>query len=155
MPGLDPNVIVYMLAIFEDVKPITQSQWRFRPELMIQINVKVDKIIKANFIHEVQYLTWLANIVPVWKKNGQLQICIDFRDLNNACPKDDFPLPITKLLVHDTMGFGALSFMDGFSGYNQIKMDLKNEDLTAFRAPQGIYYYTVMLFGLKNIGATC
>ena len=78
MPGLDPNVIVYMLAIFEDVKPITQSQWRFRPELMIQINVKVDKIIKANFIHEVYYPTWWANIVHDQKKNGQLQKCVDF-----------------------------------------------------------------------------
>ena len=69
-------------------------------------------------------------------------------------PKDDFPLPITELLVDATTGFGALSFMDGFSGYNQIKMGPKDEDLTAFRTPQGIYCYTVMPFGLKNAGAT-
>ena len=79
---------------------------------------------------------------------------MDFRGLNNACPKDDFPLPITELLVDATTGFGALSFMDGFSGYNQIKMDPEDEDLTAFRTPKGIYCYTIISFGLKNAGAT-
>ena len=79
---------------------------------------------------------------------------MDFRDLNDACPKDDFQLAITELLVDATTGFGALSFMDGFSGYNQIKMHPEDEDLTAFRTPQGIYCYTVMPFGLKNAGAT-
>jgi len=102
---------------------------------MIQINAKVDKLIKANFIHEVQYPIWLANIVPVRKKNGQLWICVDFRDLNHACRKDDFPLPITELLVGATKGFGTLSFMDGFSRYNQIKMNPKDEELKAFRTP--------------------
>jgi len=154
MPGLDPSVAVHKLAVSEGVKPIKQPQRRFRPELTIQINAEVDKLIKANFIREVQYPTWLANIVPVRKKNGQLRICVDFRDLNNACPKDDFPLPITELLVDATTRFGALSFIDGFSGYNQIKMDPKDEDLTAFRTSQGIYCYTVMPFGLKNAGAT-
>jgi len=79
---------------------------------------------------------------------------VDFRDLNNACPKDDFPLPITELLVDTTTGFGALSFMDGFSGYNQIKMNPEDEELTAFRTPHGTYCYIVMPFSLKNIGAT-
>ncbi|KAM1018797.1 hypothetical protein ACFX2C_040378 [Malus domestica] len=98
---------------------------------------------------EVQYYTWLASIVPVKKKNGQIRVCIDFRDLNDACPKDEFPLPITELLVDATTGFEALSFMDGFSGYNQIKMAPEDEELTAFRTPKGIYCYTVMSFGLK------
>ena len=77
---------------------------------------------------------------------------MDFRDLNNACPKDNFPLPIIEFLVDATTGFGALSFMDGFSGYNQIKMNPEDEELTAFRTPQGTYCYTVMPFGLKNAG---
>ena len=71
-------------------------------------------------------------------------------DLNN----DDFPLIITELIVVFTIGFGAMSFMDGFSGYNQIKMDLKDGDLTTFQTPQGINCFTVMLFDLKNTGAT-
>nr|XP_011471077.1 PREDICTED: uncharacterized protein LOC105353523 [Fragaria vesca subsp. vesca] len=86
---------------------------------------------------KVKYPTWLASIVPVEKKNGQIRICVDYRDLNEACPKDEFPLPITELLVDATTGFGALSFMDGFSGYNQIKMAPEDEEFTAFRTPKG------------------
>jgi len=154
MSGLDPNVAVHKLVVSEGVKPVKQPQRRFCPKLTIQINTEVDKLIRANFIHEVQYPIWLVNIVPIRKKNGQLRICANFRDLNNACPKDDFPLPITKLLVDATTGFGALPFMDGFSGYNQIKMNPKDEELTAFRTPQGTYCYTVIPLGLKNAGAT-
>ena len=109
MPGLDPNVAVHKLAISEGVKPVKQPQRRFSLELTIQINAEVDKLIRANFIREIQYPIWLANIVPVW----QLRICVDFRDLNNACPKDDFPLPVTELLVDATTGFGALSHCVG------------------------------------------
>ena len=81
-------------------------------------------------------------------------MCIDFRDLNNACPKDDFPLPIIEVMVDTTTGHETLSFMDGSSGYNQIRMNPKDEELTAFRTPKSIYYYKVMPFGLKNAGAT-
>ncbi|KAL6189068.1 hypothetical protein ACLB2K_040458 [Fragaria x ananassa] len=83
-----------------------------------------------------------------------MRVCVDFRNLNNACLKDDFPLPIIELMVDATTGHEALSFMDGSSGYNQIKMALEDEELTAFRTPKGIYYYKVMPFGLKNAGAT-
>ena len=68
-----------------------------------------------------------------------MRIYVDFRDLNEACPKDEFPLPITELLIDATTRFGALSFMDGFSGYNQIKMVPKDKELTAFRTPKGMY----------------
>uniref|UniRef100_A0A2N9HVR6 Uncharacterized protein n=1 Tax=Fagus sylvatica TaxID=28930 RepID=A0A2N9HVR6_FAGSY len=88
------------------------------------------------------------------KKNGQIRVCVDFRDLNRACPKDDFPLPNTELMVDSTIGHEALSFMDGSSGYNQIRMAPEDEELTAFRTPKGIYCYKVMPFGLKNAGAT-
>ena len=81
-------------------------------------------------------------------------MCVDFRDLNSACPKDDFPLPITEVMVDATTGHEALSFMVGSSGYNQIRMNPKGEELTAFRTPKGIYCYKVMPFGLKNAGAT-
>jgi len=80
---------------------------------------------------------------------------VDFRDLNNASPKYDFPLQITELLMDATMGFGALSFMESFSRYNQIEMDLEDKGLTAFRTSQGISCYRVMPFGLINAEATC
>lgn len=92
--------------------------------------------------------------MPVEKKNGQVRVCVDFCDLNRACSKDDFPIPITEMVVDSTTGYGALSFMDGSSGYNQIKMDPRDAIDTAFRTPKGNFYYTVMPFGLKNAGAT-
>ena len=70
----------------------------------------------------VNYLEWLANVVPVPKKDGKVQMCVYFRDLNKASPKDDFPLPYIDVLVDSTVGHALLSFIDGFSGYNQIKM---------------------------------
>ncbi|KAM2617840.1 hypothetical protein TB1_034202 [Malus domestica] len=84
---------------------------------------------------------------------SQIRIWVDFRDLNDACPNDDFPLPIIEIMVDVTTGHEVLSFMDGFSGYNQICMAPEDEELTAFRTPKGIYCYKVMPFGLKNAGA--
>ncbi|KAK4382998.1 Transposon Tf2-11 polyprotein [Sesamum angolense] len=92
---------------------------------------------------------WISSIVPVRKKNGQIRVCVDFRDLNNACPKDDFSLPIVELMIDATTGHEALSFMDGSSGYNQIRMAPADEELMAFRTPKGIYCYKVMPFGLR------
>ena len=97
---------------------------------------------------------WLSNIVPVKKKNGQIRCCVDFRNLNKACPKDEFPLPNMDLLIDSAARNAMFSFMDGFSGYNQIKMEPKDAEKTAFRTPMGNFYYTVIPFGLKNAGAT-
>ena len=123
-------------------------------ELIPQIETKVNKLIEAGFIREVQYPEWIANIFPIKKKNGQIWVCVDFHDLNNACPKDDFPLPITEVMVNATTGYEALSLMDCSLSYNQIRMNPKDEELTAFCTPKGIYCYKVIPFKLKNAGAT-
>ena len=154
MPGLDPAVAVHKLAVRKDVPPVKQGQRRYRPELLSQIEAEVDKLIAAGFIREVKYPKWVSSIVPTKKKNGQIRVCVDFRYLNKACPQDDFPIPISEILIDATMGYEIFSFMDGFSGYNQIKMSPEDEELTAFRTPKGIYCYKVMPFGLKNAGAT-
>ena len=79
---------------------------------------------------------------------------MDFRNLNKACPKDEFPLPNMDLLIDSAAGHTMFSFMDGFSGYNQIRMSPKDAMKTAFRTPIGNFYYTLMPFWLKNAGAT-
>ncbi|KAG9450298.1 hypothetical protein H6P81_010263 [Aristolochia fimbriata] len=89
----------------------------------------------------MKYPSWIANIVPVRKKNNQIRACVDFHDLNKAFPKDDFPLPITELMVDAMTGHEALSFMDGSSGYNKIRMDPKDEELTAFRTSKRVECY--------------
>ncbi|XP_075095392.1 uncharacterized protein LOC142173674 [Nicotiana tabacum] len=138
MPGLDPK----------------QAQRRFRPELVPLIEIEVNKLIEAGFVREVKHPTWISSIVPVRMKNGQIRVCVDFRDLNNAYPKDEFPLPIPDLIIDATTGYEVIFFMDGSSEYNQIFMAPKDEELTTFRTPKGIYCCKVMPFSLKDAGAT-
>ena len=99
-------------------------------------------------------MLWLSNIVPVKKKNGQIRCCVDYRNLNRACLKDEFSLSNMDLLIDFAAGSVMFSFMDGFSRYNKIRMALKDAEKIAFRTPIGNFYYTVMLFELKNAGAT-
>ena len=154
IPGLNPMIVVHRLSIKKGVSPKKQLQRRFRSELIPEIEKEVNKLIEAGFIREVKYPTWIANIVPVRKKNNQLRICVDFRDLNDACPKDDFPLPVTKLMIDSTIEHEVLSFMDCTGGCNKIQMAPKDEEATALHTPKGIFYYKVMPLGLKIVGAT-
>ena len=100
------------------------------------------------------YPEWLANVVLVKKANGKWRMCVGFTDLNKACPKDSFPFPRIDQLMNSTAGHKLLTFMDAFSGYNQIRMAEKDQEKTAFITSQGLYYYKVIPFGLKNAGAT-
>ena len=111
-------------------------------------------MLAAGFITPTQHPCWLSNIVLVKKKNGQIRCCVDFRNLNRASLKDEFLLPNMDLLIDSVAGNTMFSFMDGFSGYNQIRMALKDAEKTAFRTPIVNFYYIVMPFGLKNAGAT-
>ena len=93
-------------------------------------------------------------MVLVKKANGKWRLCIDFTNVNQACPKDSFPLSRIDLIVDVTTGHELLNFMDAFSGYNQIRMDPNDQEKTSFMTGQGTYCYQVMPFGLKNVGAT-
>ena len=102
----------------------------------------------------MHYPKWLANVVLVKNANGKWRMCVDFTDLNKACPKDSFPLPRIDQLVDSTAGHKLLTFMDTFSGYNQIRMAEEDQEKTSFITSQGLYCYKLMPFGLKNAGAT-
>ena len=114
---------------------------------------EVEKLLAAGFIREVYYPKWLANVVMVKKSNGKWKMCVDFTDLNNACTKDSFPLPRIDQLVDSTAGHELLTFMDAFSGYNQILMKKEDQEKTAFVTSHDLYCYNVMPFGLKNASA--
>ena len=118
------------------------------------MNDEVDLLLKIGSIREVKYPDWLANPVAVKKKNRKWRVCIDFSDLNKACPKDSFSLPHIDRQVEATAGHELLSFMDAFSGYNKILMRPDDQEKTAFITDRGTYCYKVMPFGLKNAGAT-
>ena len=96
----------------------------------------------------------LANVAMVKKVNGKWRMCVDFTDLNRACPKDSYPLTRIDVLVDSTTRHQLLSFMDTFSGYNRIKLDKANQKKTSFFTNQGLLCYNVMPFRLKNVGAT-
>ena len=135
-------------------KPVKQKRRKLGVERAKAVNDEVDKLLIIGSIREVQYPDWVANTVVVKKKNGKDRVCIHFTYLNKACPKDSFYLPHIDRLVESTTGNELLTFMDAFSGYNQIMMSLENQEKTSFITDRGIYCYKVMPFGLKNVGAT-
>ena len=124
IPSIDPSVITHHLNICPSSKSVQQKKRVFAPERNNAIKDEGQKLIVAKFIREVYYLDWLANAVMVKKANGNdTRICVDFTDLNKACPKDSYSLPRIDQLVDSTTGHKLLSFIDAFSGYNQIRMD--------------------------------
>ena len=114
----------------------------------------MDNLLKARFIKEIKYPKWLANVVVVLKKGGKWRVCVDYTDLNEACPKDGFPLPRIDQIVDASTGHGMLSFLDALSGYHQIPMHPPDVEKTTFITPHWLFYYNVMPFDLKNAGAT-
>ena len=146
MPDIDPSVVTHRLNVSPSSKPVRQKKRVFAPERDNAIKDEVQKLIVAKFIREVHHLDWLANVVMVKKANGKWRMCVDFTDLNKACPKDSYPLPRIDQLVDSTASHKLLSFMDAFSEYNQEK--------TSFVTNQGLFCYEIMPFGLKNAGAT-
>uniref|UniRef100_A0A2N9EB75 Uncharacterized protein n=1 Tax=Fagus sylvatica TaxID=28930 RepID=A0A2N9EB75_FAGSY len=154
MPGIDTDIVQHSIPTDPTFRPVKQKLRRMKPEWTLKIKEEVEKQYNAGFLKVVNYPEWLANVVPVPKKDGKVRMCVDFRDLNKASPKDDFPLPHIDVLVDNTARHAMLSFMDGFSGYNQIKMAPEDMEKTSFITPWGTYCYKVMPFGLKNAGAT-
>ncbi|KAI8550362.1 hypothetical protein RHMOL_Rhmol06G0099900 [Rhododendron molle] len=154
MPGIDPEIVKHRIPFYPDGKPANQKLRRMRPDWVLKIKEEVTKQIDARFLMVTEYPQWVANIVPVAKKDGKIRVCVDFRDLNKTSPKDDFPLPHIDVLVDNTAGHTLLSFMDGFSGYNQILMAPKDWEKTTFVTEWETYCYRVMPFGMKNAGST-
>ena len=114
----------------------------------------MDCLLKIGFIKKSYYHDWLVNPLLVVKPNGKWRTCIDFRNLNKACPKYSFSLSRIDQLVDETTRHKLLSFIDAYSGYNQILMYKLDEEHTSFIIDHGLYYYKMMSFGLKNMGTT-
>ncbi|WJX84068.1 hypothetical protein P8452_66678 [Trifolium repens] len=142
MPGIDETIITHKLSISPETKPISQKKRKVGEERRAAIIEEVTKLKEAEFIEEIKYPSWLANVLMVKKANGKWRMCVDFTDLNKACPKDPYPLPNIDRLI------------DEASGYNQIKMNPADAPHTAFMTNTCNYFYNVMPFGLKNAGAT-
>src|SRR5664279_1784903 len=155
MPSIPKEFAEHSLKVYPDAKPIKQSMRRFSEPKRTAIGEEINRLLAAKFIREIKKATWVANPVLVPKKNTDiLRMCIDFASLNKHCPNDHFPLLRIDQIVESTAGCERLSFLDAYSGYNQIRMKVEDEEKTAFITPYGVFCYMTMAFGLKNAGAT-
>lgn len=152
--GIDRSIVEHKLCTNTAKSPIKQKLRTLSIERKEAAVKEIEKLLQEGFIREVKYPRWLSNIVMVKKPDGRWRICVDFTNLNLACPKDSYPLPSIDVLVDRSVGYKMLSFMDVYSGYNQVKMCKKDEEKTAFITEMGTFCYTVMPFGLKNARTT-
>ena len=153
-PRVDPNFICHHLNVNPSINSRRQPPWHPFREHAETIKNEMIKLKRARVIKEVFYPQWLANTMVVKKKTRKLRVCVDFTDLNKACPKDPFPMPQIDQLVDAIVGHPQMSFLDTFQGYHQIPLALDNQEKTTFVTPVVNYHYKVMSFVLKNVGAT-
>ena len=156
MLGLDRSLVEHRLPIMSEFHLFQQPPRRMFKEVELKVKEEIEKILKAKFTRPTRYVQWLENIVLVMKKNEKLRVCVDFRDLYATTPKDMYVMPIVDMLVDSTTNSDLLSFMDGFSRYNQILIVVDDISKTAFRCPGslGTFKWLVMPFSLKNAYAT-
>ena len=152
--GISPTHASHRLNVASSAKPIRKKVRRFHPDRHLVIQTKVDNLLQNGFIRAIKYPNWLANVVVVPTKGNKWRVCVDYLDLNDACPKDSFPMPRIDQIVDASVRHGMPSFLDAFSGYHQISMHCPDAEKTSFITPHGLYYYNVMPFALKNVGAT-
>ncbi|KAI5338702.1 hypothetical protein L3X38_017974 [Prunus dulcis] len=123
MPGLDRQLVEHKLPIKDGYLPVKQARRRMSMDTELKVKEEIERLLKAGFVRPAIYADWLANIVPVLKiKTGAVRICVDYRNLNEASPKEEYPMPMADMLIDEAAHNQMLSFMDGNAGYNQIMM---------------------------------
>jgi hypothetical protein len=152
--GVSRDIIEHKLDIDRKVKPKKQKLRKLAEDIVHATKAEVQTLLDAKVIREVQFTTWLTNIVMVRKKYEKWRMCINFTDLNKACPEDNFPLSRIDTLVDQAGKSEMLSFLDYFSGYHQIWMRKEDEEFTSFITLYGTYYFVRMAEGLRNAGTT-
>ncbi|XP_027169542.1 uncharacterized protein LOC113769278 [Coffea eugenioides] len=137
MPEISTDIVVHRLPTDQNFPPVKQKPRKFKPDMSLKIKEQIEKQLNARIIMVSHYPIWLSNLVPVSKKSGEVRVCVDYRDLNKASPKDDFPLPNIHILLDNTAGLEIESFADCFAGYHQILMAEEDREKTAFITPWG------------------
>ncbi|GKA41392.1 reverse transcriptase domain-containing protein [Tanacetum coccineum] len=154
MTGVLRHMAEHRLNVREGCPPVRQKKRGQAPKRNKAIQEEVEKLVDARIMKEVHYHSWLSNPIMVKKHDGSWRMCVDFKDLNKACPQDGYPLPEIDWKVESLCGYPFKCFLDAYKGYHQIKMAEKDEEKIAFITSQGIFCYTKMSFGLKNSEAT-
>ena len=154
VPRVDPEFIVHKLNVDPLYPPKKQKSRRLAKEHVDAVRQEVKRLKEVEVIKEIFLSEWLTNTVVVKKRNDKWRVCVDFTDLNRACPKDPFPMSKIDQLVDATYGHPRMSFLDSLQGYNQIALAIEDQEKTTFITPNANYHYAVMPFGLKNVGIT-
>ncbi|GKB47522.1 reverse transcriptase domain-containing protein [Tanacetum coccineum] len=152
--GRNRHISEHRLNVRERCSPVRQKKRGQAADRVQAIQEEVGKLVEAGIIKEVHYHDWLSNPVMVKKHDDSWRMCVDFKDLNKACPKDGYPLPEINWKVESLCGFPFKCFLDAYKGYHQIQMAEEDKEKTAFITSQGIFCYIKMPFGLRNAGAT-
>src|SRR5215216_8042884 len=135
MPGIRRRLAEHSLNIIKGFKPVKQTLRRFSEPKRQAMGEELAKLLEAGFIREIKHPDWLANLFMVPKKDKSWHLCVDFKDLNKACPKDPFPVPRIDQIIDATAGCDLLSFLDAYSGYHQIFMSKEDKEKTVFITP--------------------
>jgi hypothetical protein len=150
----DTNIIQHVIPIRDDQKPFKQKLRRINPLLLPLIEKEVRKLFDSKIIVSLRFSKWLANLVPIRKKSGEIRLCVDFQNLNRVSLKDNYPLPKMDYILQKVVGSQKMSMLDGFSGYNQIMVHPDDQEKTTFTTPWGTFMYAKIPFGLMNAGGT-
>jgi hypothetical protein len=154
MSGIDPKIVIHEIKTYPNAKPIRQLLHPVHPCKVAAIKLEVEKLLKVSFVYPVALIDWVSNLVPIDKKQGTIRVCVDYRDINKSCPKDNFPTPFVDQIVDDCVGSEIFSLMDGFSGYNQINIVPEDQHKISFICPCGTFAYRKLPFGLNNADRT-
>ena len=147
-------MIEHTIPLKKRVKPFKKKLRQINPTLLPMIEKEMKNLLDAKIIVPLRYTEWEANMVPVRKKNGEIKLCVDFRNLNRSSLKDNYPLPKMDHVLEKVVGANRMSMIDDFSGYNQIVVHEDDKNKTMFTTPWGTFMYDKMPFGLMNVGAT-
>jgi hypothetical protein len=150
LTGVDRSFIEHKLNIDTSVKPRRQKLRKMSDDKVVAVKSEVQRLLDASVIREVMYPKWLANTVPVKKKNGKWRMCIDFTDLNKATPKDNYPQPRMDRIIDSAASATIMSLLDCFSSYHQCWMAKEDEEKTSFITPFGTFCFIQMPEGLGH-----
>lgn len=148
------SLIEHKIPLKTEAKPYQQKHRRISPFLFPTIEKELKKILDAQIILPLRYYNWIGNLVLVKKKNGEIRLYVDFRNLNKASLKYNYSLPEMDQLLQQFYGANTLSMLDGFSSYNQFIANTMDKQNTAFTTPWGTFMYARIPFSLTNVGAT-
>ncbi|RVW58452.1 Retrovirus-related Pol polyprotein from transposon 17.6 [Vitis vinifera] len=170
--GISPLICTHHIYMEEGAKPTRQPQRRLNPHMQEVVRAEVLKLLQAGIIYPISDSTWVSPTQVVPKKSGITvvkgengdevstrlttgwRVCIDYKKLNTGTRNDHFPLPFMDQVLERVSGHPFYCFLDGYSGYFQIEIDVEDQEKTTFTCPFSTYAYRQMSFGLCNAPAT-